>query len=557
MNRHAFRTACAPVLLGAALSLAIPGWAQEASTAGEQERDRRARGSGNGVVLQPYIEVQQVFTKELSPGDDSVTYTQAAAGVDASVQGRNNGASLSVRYQHTFGYDDGVADSDTVSGIARGYASVVPQVLTIEAGGLATRTRVDGNGGSSVNPIETDDSESRIYSAYAGPNVHTRVGDAEVNANYRIGYTRVEAPEALVVAPGAAPVDVFDDSVAQSAKLHVATRPGEPVPVGVGAGGGFYQEDISNLDQRVRDMYARADVTVPVGSDLAFVGGVGYEDVEVSSRDAVRDAAGNPVVDASGRFVTDDSAPRQLAYDVSGLIWDVGVIWRPSRRTAFEAHVGKRYDSTTYYGTFAWAPSSRSAVNVSVYDGVTGFGGVLTNALANLPAEFTANRNPLTGDLTGCVASLEGGNCLTGVLGSVRSAVFRNRGVAATYAQRVGRMNAGIGLGYDRRRFIAASGTVLALANGTIDETYWANAYVSGELGRDAGFVVNTYASLLKSGSTNAGDATVLGASAAYRRYLLDGLSANAAVALDYLDSDVVGEDFKTASALLGLRYDF
>ena len=232
-------------------------------------------------------------------------------------------------------------------------------------------------------------------------------------------------------------------------------------------------------------------------------------------------------------------------------------MWRPSSRTAFEAHVGRRYDSTTYYGTFAWAPSSRSAVNVAVYDGITGFGGTLSNALANLPDDFPANRNPITGDLTGCVASLEGGNCLTGVLGSVRSAVFRNRGVMASYSEQVGRMTAGLAAGYDRRSFIAATGTVLAVANGTIDETYWANAFVSGELGSNAGFAVNAYASLFKSGFVGAGDTTVLGASAAYRRYLLDRLSANAAVALDYLDSDLAGEDFRTASALVGLRYDF
>ena len=46
------------------------------------------------------------------------------------------------------------------------------------------------------------------------------------------------------------------------------------------------------------------------------------------------------------------------------------------------------------------------------------------------------------------------------------------------------------------------------------------------------------------------------GAAAAYRRYLLEGLSANAAVSLDRLDSDA-GRDLSTAAALLGLRYDF
>ena len=39
-------------------------------------------------------------------------------------------------------------------------------------------------------------------------------------------------------------------------------------------------------------------------------------------------------------------------------------MWRPSSRTALEAHVGRRYDSLTYYGTFAYAPDSRSSINV-------------------------------------------------------------------------------------------------------------------------------------------------------------------------------------------------
>ena len=55
--------------------------------------------------------------------------------------------------------------------------------------------------------------------------------------------------------------------------------------------------------ERVRDLYARADVTVPVGPGLAVVGGVGYENVEVSNRDVVRDTNGDPVLGADGRFL--------------------------------------------------------------------------------------------------------------------------------------------------------------------------------------------------------------------------------------------------------------
>jgi hypothetical protein len=530
----------------AAMAIAAPAAAKEPE--GHQTRQ---------VRVAPYIEATQVLTGELSPNDDRVTYTEVAAGADVSVQGRNNGVAASVRVERTFGYDNGVADSTTVSGVARGYAAVVPHALSVEAGALATRTRVDANGGATIGTGRGGVNESRLYSAYAGPNLHTRAGDAEINANYRIGYTRAEAPDAFAATPGAPAVDVFDESLVQSANVHAGTRAGDGLPVGVGVGAGFYQEDVSNLDQRVRDAHFRADVSVPLTPALAAVGGVGYEDVEISSRDAVRTAGGVPVIGADGRFVTDKSAPRQLAYDTDGLIWDVGVMWRPSTRTSAEAHIGKRYDSTTYYGSFAWAPSSRSSVNVSVYDGITGFGGQLTNALAALPTDFVANRNAITGDVTGCVASLQGNNCLVGVLGSIRSAVFRGRGINASYARQIGRMSAGIGAGYDRRKFIAAPGTVLAAANGVVDESYWLAAYLSGQIDARSNFNVNAYANWLTSGVAGAGDATVLGASAAYRRYLIDGLSANAAVGIDHLDGSVAGQNLTTASALLGLRYDF
>ena len=562
--RHQPRSRLRLASVCAMAALCLPGaaYAQDSDFGDSDSASAGSESSGErgerGVLIRPYIEASQIVVAELSPGDDVVTFSQIAAGVDASITGRNNGGSVSVRYERTFGYDDNSSDSGTLTGIARGYATIVPQVLTVEAGALAARTRVDANGGTSLNALTGDSAVSSIYSVYAGPNVHTNAGDVEINANYRIGYTRVDAPDVAVLGTGSiVPVDVFDDSVSQAAAFHVATRPGAPLPVGLGVGGGYVQEDISNFDQRLRDAHIRADVTVPVSQSLAVVGGIGYEDVEISSRDALFDLNGDPVVGSDGRIVTDTSQPRQLAYDVSGLIWDVGVVWRPSSRTGLEAHVGRRYDSTSYYGTFSWAPSSRTGVSVSVYDAISGFGSQLNNSLANLPTQFAATRNSVTGDLGGCVATTEGNNCLAGVLGSVRSATYRSRGIAASYSTKLGRMNAGVGAGFDRRSFIAAPGTILASANGVQDENYWVAFYIDGELGNNAGFSANTYANWLDSGFNSTGDVFALGASAAYRRQLLGGLSARAAFALDHLDSSRSDEDITAASALVGLRYDF
>lgn len=526
--------------------------ALSAPVAAQEEQDS---GEGRSVTVQPYIEVSQIFTAELSPGSDTLTYTQVAAGVDTSVQGRNSGASVSVRYERNFAYGDDSVDSDTISGIARGYLSVVPQALTLQAGALASRTRVDQGGAVSANPLVSDDATSQIYSAYAGPDFQTRAGALSIAGNARVGYNRFEANDVVFDSAGNE-VDTFDDSITYSGRVAVGTSPGDVLPVGVAVSAGGFQEDVSNLDQRVRDVYVRGDITLPVSPTLAIVGGAGYEDVEVSSRAALLDAGGNPIRDENGRFVTDSTSERIVAFEVDGLLWDVGVLWRPSSRTSLEARVGQRYDSTTYYGTFSYVPNSRSSLAVQVYDGISGFGGVLNNSLAQLSTDFEAQRNPLSGDFGGLVQTNDGVG-LINPLGSIRSSAFRGRGVAASYQRRIGRLNAAIGVGYDRRSFIADAGGVLASIDGVVDESYYVTGSLSRDIGRSGALAMNAYANRFLTDGDENGDLTAFGASAAYSRSIAGKLSARAALAVDYFDSEFTDEDFATATALLGLRYDF
>ncbi len=523
---------------------------------GEQYRDEPDEAQPfSRSRIDPYIEANSIAVWQLSPGDDVVTYTQLAAGVDAALRSRNSGGSVSVRYERNLAHQSDASDSDNITGIARGYVSLVPRVLTFEAGALANSTRIDNIGRSVINPLVDDDLTTTTYSVYAGPTLRTRAGDVDVSANYRVGYTRIDGPEFVTVRGPTA--DVFDESVSHSANVRAGTRPDRPLPVGLGIGAGFYQEDISNLDQRVRDLYLRGDVTIPVTSTLAVVAGVGVEDVVVSSRDVLRDAQGDPIIGRDGRFLTDETSPRVTAYDADGLIWDIGVVWRPSSRTQLQATFGHRYDSETFYGSFDWKPSSRSSVSLAVYDSIQGFGGRLNNALAALPTNFEVVRDPVTGNLTGCVNSLDGTGCLGGLLGSARSSVFRGRGVVASYSRRISRMTASVGAGYDRRRFIGAPGTVLAAADGIIDESYYLTAGVSGPVGQRASFDVNAYANLFDSGTRGIGDVSALGASAGYTQQVWRRLSVRGALAIAVLDSETFGDDITTASALLGLRYEF
>ena len=541
----------------AALASAAPALAQQQPIGAAQAPGQGAGAAGTqraNRVVQPYIEVGQVLSAELSPGDDVLTFTTIAVGVDINVQGRNSGAAVSLRYERNIGYGDDTVDTDTISGIARGTLALVPNALSLEAGALASRTRVDGGGGTTANPLVREDAESRFYSVYAGPSLNTRVGDVGVQGVARVGYNRFESDAALTNAQGQ-PVDVFDDSVTYMGQLRAGTRAGEVLPVGLAVTAGGFQEDIANLDQRVRDVFVRGDVTLPVSPTLALVGGVGYENVEISSRDALRDANGNPVIGNDGRFVTDPTSPRILAFDVDGLLWDVGVMWRPSSRTSLEARVGERYDSTTYYGTFTYTPNQRSAFALSVYDGVTGFGGLLNNSLAGLSSDFEAIRNPVTGDFGGLVNGTEG-QSIVGGLGSVRSAAFRGRGVRASYQRIMGRTTAALGAGYDRRTFIAAPGTVLAPLDGLTDESYYVIGGLTRQIGQNANLTTNAYVNWFDSASPG-GDVTAIGGSAAYNQSLTRRLTARAALAVDYFDSEFTAEDFAFATALVGLRYNF
>ena len=537
----------------------VDGDAPSGKASGKEDRGGRSvRGAGGGprTTIKPYIEATQNVLWELSPGDEVLTYSTIAAGVDVALDGRRTQGAVSVRYERRISQTDGVRDGDTLSGLARVKHDLIPRTLSVEAGALAARTRVEGSGASTLNPLAASDAVSQVYSLYAGPAVSTHVGDVALAGSYMLGYTKVQQKDAIQLAAGEPLTDIFDDSVSQSAQLSAGVAPDTVLPVGITASGSYYQEDVSNLDQRVRDMRAGVQVTYPVSLELALVGAVGYEDVEVSSRDAVRDADGDPVLGSDGRYLTDKSRPRQLAYETDGLTWDAGVMWRPSRRTALSAFVGRRYDSMTYYGSFSYNPDPRSSLTVAVYDNVSGFGGQVSRALRDLPTDFQVNRDPFNGQISGCAIGSQSGGCVNNALSSVASSVFRARGVNATYAHRVGRMQAGIGAGYIRRKYIAREDSVLGSVNGQVDESFYVDAGLNGPIDRRSSFAVSAYAAWFQSGASSLGDVTTIGANAAYFRNLTDRLVATAAVGLDSVNRKVI-EDEVVASGLVGLRYSF
>ena len=545
---------------GASASGGDQGNGDDAVSSRQERRSGRQGGGGKRVQIQPYIEVNQIVDAELSPGSDVLTYSQAAAGVDAAIVGRNTAVSASVRYEYHYGWGKRAGNGDSISGIVNAYTTVAPG-LTLNVAGLAVRANNSGNGqsfgggGGLGSGYVDNNGDSTVYAVQAGPSYVNRIGDLDVSANYRFGYTKVDTnfrnrSDDRFFSP-----DTFDESTNHIADVQAGFAPGTLLPVGIGAAGSFYQENVKNLDQRLRDAQARGIVTVPISRTLQASGAIGYEDVEISAHDAVRDANGVPII-RKGRYVTDKDAPRLIAYDTDGLIWDVGVSWRPSRRTSLTAHVGRRYGGTNYSGSFSYAPNARQTLSVGVYNTISAFGGNLGRVLNELPDDFEAVRNPITGDLNGCVSSLQGNNCLTGAFTALRSSTFRARGVSASYSVRFGAIDAGVGIGYDNRKYIAARGTVLASADGQVDENYWLAANLNWAIDNRSGLYTNAYANLTKSDAF-VGDISNVGLTTAYYRNLTNHLRAHAALGIDgTLGSDEF-DDFWNASALVGMRYNF
>ncbi|MDQ8754684.1 hypothetical protein RCO27_00435 [Sphingosinicella sp. LHD-64] len=525
--------------------------ATAASDAAEPEDSRNGRATRPGRArsdVQAYLEFAQVLSAELD-GGETFTYSSVAAGVDGQIQTRRVRAQASYRYQRNIEWSGDVADSDIHSGIARVNADIVPGALQFDAGALATRT---GGVGRALGVTDRDDS-TEVYSIYAGPTLATHVGPVAVNAAYRLGYTAVDDEAFLGFG------DDYDDSITHSATGSIGMGPGR-LPFGWTVGAGHMRSDSGGpFDYRFEGTFVRGDVVVPVSPTLALTAGVGYEQLESSQIDLARDANGLPVVGPDGRAVPDPSRPRLLTYDVDGLIYDGGLIWRPTPRTELTARAGHRYGGTTIVGTFRHQFRRGFGVTAAVFDTVETFGGTLIANLNNLPTDFDILRNPFTGDLGNCAIGGQepgSGQCFASSLQSIRGTSYRMRGASILFSGSRGLWDFGFGAGYAHRRFARPDDPAFDSFGGREDESFQVFGSVGRELSRTSQLGFDAYASWYSSDPDAFGDVTTIGGTLSYSRtFLFDRLQLIAALGLYHTDGSLI--DSTVATGLIGLRYTF
>lgn len=509
--------------------------------------------------ISPYVEVNQVLAFDLSDndglGDDVVTYTSVAAGVDGSVQTRRIEVGASYRYERRIDWGDDLANDDVHSGVVRGRVNVA-RGLSLEAGALAARARSEAGGDVFGFGIGDEENVSQVYSLYAGPTVSAQAGPLEFGAGYRVGYTHVEDELDANSVPGREAIDYVDHSTTHLATASVGMSPGGELPFGWVASAGYEREDAAQLDQTYEGYHARLDVTVPVSPTLALLGGVGYENIEIRQDDVLVDANGNPVLDDNGRFQSDPAAPRLLAYETDGFIYDAGILWRPNPRLEASARVGHRYDTTIYNGYLTYATSDNSGLNLAVYNTVSSFGRTTVGTLAGLPTDFTARRNAF-GEFDGCVFGDAGaGGCFDNGFLSLNGSNFRARGVDLVWSAGRGPWSYGVGAGYAHRRYLAPDDAAAFNLDGVTDENFYVNAGLSRQLTPVSSIDGQLFANWYQSGIPGAADAFGAGAATTYSLDVWRGLSARASAGL--FVNDLEGEEADWLGQLaLGVRYGF
>ena len=515
---------------------------------------------GPRVDVGAYVEVNQGLSVQLSgdgPGDDILTYTSVAAGVEGQIRTRRVTASGAYRYERRLELSGDVGDEDIHSGIAQLHAELVPGRVGFDAGALATRT---GGTGRALGVTDRE-AGTEIYSAYAGPTLSTHAGPVSVNAAYRLGYVHVDDDS---LAGAGAPVDDFDSTI-HVAGASVAIAPGGPLPVGVSVAAGYVRENIGALDNRFEARHVRGDVVVPVSPTFAVTAGVGYSRVEASQQDVQRGPGGVPVRDANGRFIPDPTRPRLVTLDTDGAYYDAGLIWRPNPRAEIQVRAGQDDDGdTVIMGSAAVQIGRHSGLTASVFDQDTTMGQGIISNLRRLPVEFDVDPNPLTGELAGgCVFGNEPGqgSCLGSSLQSISSLSFRARGASLVFTSAGRLWSIGAGLSYTHRDFHLPDDPLFAGAFANEDEDLTGFLYVSRRVTRDLTLTLNPYFSFYDNdldvglaGGIDGGFST--GTSVGLSRsFLSNRLRLLITFRLGY--SSLLDDGNLTADALIGLRFVF
>lgn len=503
----------------------------------------------------PFIDIEQFAEQQLKGAGDSVTYTEVSAGLEAQINSRRVVSTIAYRYTRRIPESGKTQTNSSHDGLARVTLQVVKDMLVLDAGAIATHTRVDPNGAAPQINTATAANLTQVFGYFAQPSFVRHMGEADVRASYRFGYvvTQGTSPAALTGLPL---VNHFDSSTNHQAAFSVGMKRSS-LPFDWSIKSDFESENATQLAQHFKTWNVSGEVIVPVFATIAAVGSVGYQSTQTSERASLLDANGVPVLDSKGGFVTDPNSPRTLTYDVKGIVGDGGVIWRPSRRTRLEVRGGYRYDGFSLSGLFEYQPGPRSGMTFVIFDRIDSFGRGVTEGVAQAPAGFDPTQVDGNSTYQNCLFGKQkgSGSCLTSTLGSATASAYRSRGFNFIYSYRMRQTQFSFAGGYARRNYIDLPGAPGSL-DGVVDQTFFVQGSVGEQLSQKSGLTFSFSGNLFKNGQVGGSDILSGVINGGYYQSFGRGLRAQATVGIEASKQDGVPTDV-TSRAQLGVRYQF
>ena len=534
--------------MSSAISRAVVALLAGSGLCGTAHADRPVFGAG--------INAEQVADLQFSGAGENVTYTEVSGNVLAQINNRRITVTGIYRLSYRLPELGDLDKSFNQDGVMRAQAKLIDEWVTLDGGVLVTRSRVDAGGAAPQINSANAKNLTQTYSAFIQPTLAHKFGDLGFAATYRYGYTKNEGRETgLATSPLS---NRFDESKVQQATASVAMQQSS-LPFDWTASVEYARENVSNLAEHTRSFNAVGEIVVPVGRSFAVVTSGGYERIRISERAALADPSiGIPVRDSKGRFLVDPASPRTITYDMSGLITDGGVIWKPGRRTRLEARAGYRYGGLSVTGLFEMKPSQRSGLTLAVTDRIQSFGQGLSGGLAASPANLdlgqssnpdSAVQNCLFGKGAGT------GQCIGGSVGQASASSYRERAGNIMFSHQMRRWNFTASAGYSRRTYIDTPGTLFSL-DGVVDQIYFSELSMSGVLTRKSGLSFSFRGNLFKNGQIGAPDAKSGSFATNYYRSFGRGIRMQANFAVEASKQDGITADV-SGRAQLGLQYQF
>ncbi len=382
------------------------------------------------VEVDPRANVRQVLDLGLG-GDDTTTYTEVSAGLGVRIQTRRINGTIDYTYGRRFTQKGDLANDDRHNLTARTEFRITDRSISVEAGGFASLVNRDLGRGASFTPDADDNNLQQVYSAYIQPRIRLDVSDiAELEASYRLGAFFVENRRASFSATtpnDSVPGTPSSNSTNQQAVLNIGNRE-RSRRLRWDLTGEVDIEDIDLLSQRYRSYSGRFEIEYRLARKVGLLVNVGYEDIRNTQLAFQTDVLGRPVVGPDGSFVVDPARARNILFDESGITYQAGLIWVPSRRTKVDLRAGQRYGDLNIAAEASWRPSGRLGVAVSYGDSIQSFGRLLTQEVGGIPTSFLV---PSSGFLasSGCIFGTDPttGTCIGNAIQSVTNAQFRNQ----------------------------------------------------------------------------------------------------------------------------------